>query len=182
MKFLLKLIIVLLSIAGILLIIGFFVDGTFAVTRSVTIERPRSEVVDYVRYLDNQQLYSVWYKMDPAIKTSTSGEDGTVGYITKWSSTKDDVGKGEQEITKIIDGIGFDSELRFKEPMEVTSQSSIRTTVISPTQSSISWTIKGETPYPFNLLSLFVDMDKELGPDLEKGLKNLKNILESENN
>ena len=182
MKFLLKLIVVLLSIAGILLITAFFVDGKFTVTRTVTVERPRSEVVDYVRYLDNQQLYSVWYKMDPAIKTSTSGEDGTVGYITRWSSNKEDIGKGEQEITKIIDGVGFDSELRFKEPMEVTSQASLRTKVISANQSSITWTIKGETPYPFNLLSLFVDMDKELGPDLEKGLKNLKNILESENN
>ena len=182
MRFLLKLIFVLLSIAGILLIVAFFVDGKFSVSRSVEIERPKTEVLDYVRYLDNQQLYSVWYKLDPAIATSTSGEDGTVGYITRWSSKNEEVGKGEQEITKIIDGVGFDSELRFKEPMEITSQASLRAKSISSTKSSVTWTIQGETPYPFNLLSLFIDMDKELGPDLEKGLKNLKNILESENN
>lgn len=182
MKFLLKLIVVLLAIAGILLIIGIFVDGKFSVSRSVEIERPKTEVADYVLRLNNQQIYSVWYKMDPKIKTTTSGEDGTVGFITRWSSSNDDVGKGEQEITKIIDGVGFDSELRFKEPMEVTSQASIRTNALSATRSSVSWSIRGETPYPFNVLSLFVDMDKQLGPDLEKGLKNLKTILESENN
>jgi hypothetical protein len=182
MKFLLKLIFVLLSIAGILLIVAFFVDGKFSISRSIEIERSKTDVLEYVLFLENQQDYSVWYTMDPAIKITQSGEDGTVGFITRWSSNNDEVGKGEQEITQIIDGVGFDSELRFKEPMELTAQATVRTKTISPTQSAVTWTMSGETPYPFNLLSLFIDMDEELGPDLEKGLKNLKKILESENN
>jgi hypothetical protein len=33
-------------------------------------------------------------------------------------------------------------------------------------------------PYPFNLMGLFMDMEETLGQDLEKGLKNLKRVLE----
>jgi hypothetical protein len=33
-------------------------------------------------------------------------------------------------------------------------------------------------PYPGNLMTLFIDMEEALGKDLEKGLKNLKRLLE----
>ncbi len=181
MKFLLKLIFVLLSIVGILLIVGLFVDGKYTISRSIEVERPQQEVFEYITYLENQQAYSVWYKMDPAIQMSSSGTDGTVGFISRWSSKMEDVGKGEQEITKIIDGVGIDTEIRFKKPMEITSQASIRTRTLSNSRTTVTWTFSGETPYPFNLTALFMDMDEEIGPDLEKGLKNAKIILESQN-
>lgn len=180
MKFLLKLIIVVLSIVAILLIVALFVDGNYSVSRSIEIERSQADVAEYITHLENQKEYSVWYKKDPALQLSTSGTDGTVGFISRWSSKNDEVGKGEQEITKIIDEVGIDTEIRFKEPMELTSNASIRTTALHNTKCSISWTFYGETPYPFNLMALFIDMEKEIGPDLENGLKNLKVILESE--
>jgi hypothetical protein len=42
----------------------------------------------------------------------------------------------------------------------------------------VSWSINGEMPYPMNITGLFIDMEQTLGEDLEKGLKNLKRILE----
>jgi hypothetical protein len=33
-------------------------------------------------------------------------------------------------------------------------------------------------PYPFNLMGAVINMEEMLGNDLEKGLKNLKRLLE----
>jgi len=35
-------------------------------------------------------------------------------------------------------------------------------------------------PYPMNLMLLFIDMDAELGKNLQGGLDNLKAILENQ--
>jgi len=51
-------------------------------------------------------------------------------------------------------------------------------TALDAKNTRVSWSINGEMPYPMNLTSLFFDMEEALGQDLEKGLKNLKRILE----
>ena len=51
----------------------------------------------------------------------------------------------------------------------------------SNNSTKVKWTFEGSIPYPWNIFNLFMDMDEAMGPDLEKGLNNLKVILESEN-
>jgi hypothetical protein len=36
--------------------------------------------------------------MDPDMKKTYRGTDGTVGFVSEWESNKKDVGTGEQEI------------------------------------------------------------------------------------
>ena len=50
---------------------------------------------------------------------------------------------------------------------------------VDSSKTIISWGFEGSMPYPSNLMLLFVDMEGELGGDLQSGLDNLKNILES---
>ena len=95
---------VLAGIILLLLITGLFVDGKYSVEREVTINKPKQEVFDYVKYLKNQNQFSVWAKIDPAMKTEFRGEDGTVGFVSAWDSENPDAGKGEQKIVKIDDG------------------------------------------------------------------------------
>jgi len=182
MKFLLKLLFLLLSLVAIVLIIGLFVDGKFSVNRSIEINQAQAKIFEYISQLENQQEYGVWQKKDPNISIKTSGTDRTVGFISSWDSKVEDVGKGEQEIMKIIDGKLIETEIRFKRPMEVTSQVFLELTEVSENSCTVSWRFEGESPYPFNILALFMNMDEEIGPDLDKGLKNLKIILESQNN
>ena len=182
MKFLLKLLFLLLSLVAIVLIVGLFVDGKYSVSRSVEINKSQSDVYEYVSSLENQREYGVWHKKDPKIKIKTSGIDGMVGFISSWDSNVEDVGAGEQEITKMVYDKRIETEIRFQRPMEATSQASIELSANSSNSCTVVWKMEGESPYPFNIFALFMDMDKEIGPDLEKGLKNLKSILESQNN
>lgn len=75
MKILKNTIIVIISLVVIVLIIAAFVPSEFKVEREVTINKPLTEVFDYVKYLKNQENYSVWSKIDPNMKREFIGVD-----------------------------------------------------------------------------------------------------------
>lgn len=168
----------LVGIIVLVLVTGLFVNGKYSVEREVSINKPRQEVFDYIKYLKNQSNYSVWAKIDPAMKTEFRGEDAAVGFISAWDSQNPNAGKGEQKIIKIIDGERVDYELHFIEPFESTDYAFMATSAVNDSVTSIKWGFHGEMKYPMNLMMLFMDMEKQLAPDLENGLKNLKTILE----
>ena len=165
MKFVKQFLILILALVSIVLIVALFVASDFEVSRSVEIEKERAEVFDYVRYLENHENFSVWSAIDPNIQQSYVGSEGNVGSIYKWNSEHEDV---------------IFYELRFKKPWESTAQASLNLKKISSTSTKVVWSFQGNMPWPWNITLLFMDMDSELGPDLEKGLENLKNILEVE--
>jgi hypothetical protein len=178
MKIIKKIASIILGLIALLLIIALFVNKEYAVVREVKINKPKSEVFGYVKYLKNQDNYSVWAKMDPLMKKEYKGTDGTVGFVSAWDSNVKDVGKGEQEITKITDGERLDVELRFFKPFKSTDYAYMITENISNNETKVLWGFKGKMPYPMNLMLLCMNMDKMLGKDLETGLQNLKSTLE----
>lgn len=178
MKFLKGLLLVVAGIVILALIIALFVKKDYAVEREVTINKPKSEVFEFVKHIKNQNDYSVWNKIDPnAIKTY-KGTDGTVGFISTWESNKKEMGKGEQEISNIIDGERIDMKLRFKEPFEAQDDAYMITEDAGNNQTKVKWGFKGKMAYPMNLMLLFMDMEQMLGSSLQEGLQNLKSILE----
>ena len=180
MKILKRILLVLLAIIGLVLITALFVKKDMHAEREVLINKPKSEVFNYVKYLKNQNDYSKWASMDPAMKKDFKGTDGTVGFVSAWESNNDDVGKGEQEIKGIREGERIDYEIRFKEPMESTASAYMITEAVSENQSKVKWGFDSKMMYPFNIICLFVDMDKMIGDDFETGLKKLKTQMEAQ--
>jgi Polyketide cyclase / dehydrase and lipid transport. len=148
------------------------------VEREITINKPKAEVFAYAKMLKNQNDWGPWFKKDPNMKQETVGTDGTVGFITKWDSPKQDVGAGEQEIKKIVDGEGMETELRFLKPFESKADTYLTTEAIGENQTKVKWGFSTEMPRPMNLILLFVDMDALIGKDFAEGLSSLKAILE----
>lgn len=174
-----KTILVVIAILIIIpLILALFVQKDYAVEREVTINKPVYEVFDYVRYLQNQDAYSKWGGMDPDMKQSYHGEDGSPGAISTWESEDKNVGKGEQEIIAIRENERIDYELRFMEPFQSTSQAYLITEGISENQTLVKWGFQGNMQYPMNLMFLFMDFETMIGDDLQFGLENLKTIME----
>lgn len=178
MRILKKLIFFFIGIIVLLLIAGLFVKKEYAVERAIVINKPKAEVFNYVKFVKNQDNYSVWNKKDPAMKKDYKGNDGQVGFVAAWDSSDKEVGKGEQEIVNIVDGDRIDMKLRFKEPFEAEDNAYMITETLSPNETKVKWGFKGTMNYPMNLMLLFMDMDKELGGALDAGLKDLKTILE----
>jgi hypothetical protein len=176
----LKLIAALLAAFIVFIFVASFIVGTdFSLERSVVIDKPKGEVFEYVRYLENQYNYSVWGAMDPDMTQEFRGEDGTAGFVSAWEGNED-VGRGEQEIVSITEGERIDYELRFFEPFESTSDAYMITESVMEDQTRVTWGFAGSFPRPMNLMLLFMDMNEMIGRDYETGLSNLKTILENE--
>jgi hypothetical protein len=178
MKTFIVIVVIVLSILVLLLIIGMLVKKEYTVSRKVIVNKPKPVVFDYIRLLKNQNEYSVWATMDPDMKKEFRGTDGTKGFVSAWNSENKNVGKGEQEILKIADGDRVDYEIRFIKPFESTSLASMSTLSVSENQTKVMWEFRGKMKYPMNLMLLFMNMEKMVGNDLDKGLQNLKRILE----
>lgn len=169
----------IISTAALILLVAAVSPKKYDVVRYVNIDTSSQFVFDYIKFLKNQDNFSVWAEMDPTTEKTFTGVDGTVGFVSAWKSNNKDVGQGEQEIKNIIPGKRVDFELRFIEPFQSTDQAYITTEAISDSETKVVWGFYGSMPYPMNLMLLFMDMDEMLGSDLATGLENLKQILES---
>ena len=178
MKFLklsLRIVLILISIP---LLLALVLKNDYEVEQKVTIQKPNDEVFEYIKYLKNQSNYSKWANMDPNMKKSYKGTDGTVGFVSAWNSKNPKVGKGEQEIINIIEGDRIDYELRFLEPFQATEPAFMLTRSTSETATEVTWGFSGHMNYPMNLMLFFTNLEDDLTNDIDTGLKNLKAILE----
>lgn len=172
MKILKKIFIVLLTIIAIPLVVALFVPKESSSEGQIIINKPKQEVFDYIKYVKNQDNFGIWQLSDPDMKTASEGEDGFVGFKYSWDSEK--LGKGAQVITNIVDGERMESDMFFYDFDDTPSKTYFTVESQSPDQTLVKWGISWTTPYPWNLMSLFYNMDK----DFNKGLENLKEILE----
>lgn len=161
------------------LVTALFVKQDYKVETQVVIQQPAQVVFDYIRFLGNQDNFSVWAALDPNMQKSYRGVDGTVGFVSAWQSDNPDVGSGEQEIKAIQEGQRIDFELRFYQPFESVSPAYMTTEAIAPEQTRVSWGFAGHMPYPMNLMLLVMDVETIIAADLQQGLDNLKLILET---
>jgi uncharacterized protein YndB with AHSA1/START domain len=178
MKILKVLLFVVLGVVALVLIVALFVDKQYVVEREVVINKPRQEVYDYLKYLKNQDNFSKWANLDPAMQKSYRGTDGNVGFVSAWDSKQDNVGKGEQEIKKLEDGKRVVTEIRFIRPFENTAAGYMTTDDYQGTATKVTWIFEGELPYPMNLMIPIMDIKTSIANDLDVGLTNLKTIME----
>jgi uncharacterized protein YndB with AHSA1/START domain len=166
----------LLAIIILALIYAFFSEKKYSIQSETVINKPASEVFNYVKNLKNQEKYSKWVMTDPNVKLTYTGTDGTVGFKAAWESDDKNVGVGEQEIMKIIDGKGYEAEIRFKKPMEGTSLAKTMVDSMGVNQSKVTTTFYTETPFPINLMIPIIK--NMLQKDMDQNMVNLKGQLE----
>jgi flagellar basal body-associated protein FliL len=94
MKTILIILLILADIIALLLIIALFVRKTYSIEKERTIQKPRQQVFEYIKYLKNQDNFSVWASMDPNMKKGYRGTDGTVGFVSVWDSNEKNEGMG----------------------------------------------------------------------------------------
>jgi hypothetical protein len=169
---------VLLGILALLVLLAIVAPKKYELNRSIIINRPVSEVFQYVKMVKNQDYWSPWKKRDPNMKQSFTGTDGSVGFVSKWESDHKQVGAGEQEIKSIIENERIDTELRFLKPWKSVSDAYLITKAAEGSKTEVVWGFKGVNKVPFNIMMLMYNMDKAVGTDFEEGLSSLKELLE----
>lgn len=176
MSVLLVILLVIAAITVLFLIVALLIKKDFTIEKQVVINRPKSDVFNYLKLIRNQEHYSVWVMKDPNIKIVYTGIDGTVGFTSSWVSDDKNVGIGEQEIIKMGDGESMEVEIRFKKPFEATNYARTTVTAVDQNHTKITNLFYGKSKFPMNVMNLF--MDKFIGKDMQQNLQNMKDNLE----
>jgi hypothetical protein len=168
---------ILAGIIALYLILSLIAPKKYHVFRNIEVNKPLPEVFNFIKYVKNQDHWSPWDHKDPDMKKEYSGEDGEVGFISRWKGNKQ-VGEGEQEITVIYENERMESQLRFLKPWKSESDAYIKVEEINASTTKVTWGFSGENKPPGNVFMLFFNMDKVVGKDFEEGLAALKKYLE----
>ena len=171
---------VLASVAVIL--IGFVIvvalqPDEFRVTRSAKMAAPPAMVFAQVNDYHNWDAWSPWAKLDPHAKTTIEGPTSGVGSVFSWSGN-DKVGEGSQTIIESQPDELIRIKLEFVKPFAGTSTAEF-TFQPESDQTVVTWSMFGKNNFVGKAISLFMNCDKMVGGDLEKGLASLKAIVEA---
>lgn len=175
MNILITILLILAGIIALLLIIALFMRKEYDIQREVIIDAPGGKVFDYLKQLKNQDNFNKWVMVDPGMKRTFTGTDGTVGFIYGWNGNKR-AGEGEQEIKAITEGEKIETEIRFVRPFAGTSYANMIITSVSDTQTKVTWNNASFMKYPLNIM--LSTIEKMLARDMDTSLLTLKSILE----
>jgi len=167
---------IILGIIALIVVLALLAPKNYDVSRSIEISKPKAEVFDNIKYLKKQQEWSPWAIKDPNMDLTFTGVDGEIGATSHWSGNKD-VGEGEQEITRIVEGKRIEQDLRFFKPYKSQSDCYMNLDALDGNKSKVTWGFSGKNKFPMSIMMLFMSMDKMVGKDFEQGLQNLKDNL-----
>ena len=174
---------ILLGLAGALVLFLAFAasrPAAYHVERQLEIAAP-SDVVfpvlnDLRRFTGCLVLFGTpWEQADPSMQQSFEGPAG-VGQSYAWSSKKE-LGAGRMTIEESVPNQKVVVKLEFEKPMKSTSISTL-TLAATSTGSTATWSMDGKHNFVGKALGVFMNMDKMLGTDVEKGLARLKVVAE----
>ena len=174
MKFLKYTLLGLIGLVVLLAVAGFAIPPQFKVVRSINITAPMIKIYPMVYDPKAWAKWSVWYRRDPAIKTTYSDPPAGVGAKWAWESASQ--GNGGMEMTRA----DFDKLIAYKLFLADIEGAMEGCFEFEPQGSAVkvTWSTEGNVGNnPFmRYFALF--MDRMIGPDFEAGLKNLKEIAE----
>jgi uncharacterized protein YndB with AHSA1/START domain len=151
--------------------------STYHVERSATIAAPPEVVFAQVSDFHKWEAWSPWGKLDPKMKTTYEGTQGTPGASYAWSGD-DKVGEGKMTVTAVKPNERLDIKLEFIKPFASTAANGF-TVAPAGKDTKVTWFMEGENTFVGKAFSLFADMDSMIGKDFEKGLADLKKAAEA---
>lgn len=175
---LLKILIALVLVVVVLAVIVMMQPGEFRITRSVSISAPPDAVFAQVNDLHKWEAWSPWAKLDPAAKTSYEGAASGSGAIFNWAGNNQ-VGEGRMTIIESHPDDLVRFKIDFVKPFAGTN---IAEFTFKPegAQTVVTWSMSGQNNLMGKAFSLVVNCDKMIGGQFEKGLTDLKSVVETE--
>jgi hypothetical protein len=154
--------------------------SVYHVERKLEVAAPADRVFvvlnDLHQFLGVLVLFgSPWETIDPNMQQTFEGPAPGSGQSYAWSGKK--AGKGNMAIEESVPGQKVSIKVAFEKPMASTAISTF-TLAPTPTGCFVTWSMDGNHNFVGKALGVFMNMDKMLGNDIEKGLARLKTIAE----
>ena len=172
-----KILIGLALVVVVLVIIIALQPSTYRVERSATMNAPAPVVFAQVNDFHKWNAWSPWAKLDPAMKQTFEGAPAGTGAIYVWTGNKE-VGEGRMTITESHPSDLVKIKLEFIKPFAANSDT-VFTFKPEGNQTRVTWTMNGDKNFIAKAFHLFVNIDKMVGGDFEKGLAQMKSVAEA---
>ena len=172
-----KILLGLVVIVVVLCIVIALQSSTYHVERTATVNAPAPVVFAQVNDFHNWNAWSPWAKLDPAMKQTFEGAPAGNGAIYTWNGNKE-VGQGQMLITESHPSDLVKIKLDFIRPFAGTSDT-VFTFKPAGNQTAVTWSMNGDKNFIAKAFHLFVNMDKMIGADFEKGLAQMKAVAEA---
>jgi len=172
----------LIAIAVLLVLFSAVVatrPSQFTVLRGTSIAAPPQVVYAQVADFHKWPAWSPWAKLDPEMKMTFAGTDGSPGATYEWTGNSK-VGEGRMTVVNVRATTLFALKLEFLKPFEATNDCTFTfvPTVGGGTQAT--WAMSGHNGFLQKAFAMFMNMDKMVGGDFERGLASLKQVSEGE--
>jgi uncharacterized protein YndB with AHSA1/START domain len=172
-KVLLSFLLSVAIVAGVIFLQG----DSYTVVHTTTIAASPDRVFANVNDFHLWNEWSPWAKIDPAMKQAFSGAPAGTGAVYKWSGNKE-AGEGSMTMSDSVPADHITIQLAFTRPY--VSESVIGFAMRAEgAGTKVSWTMHGRNNFALKAVALFSSMDKLIGPDFERGLKQLKAVSEA---
>jgi len=171
-----KILVVLAVIIAGILVAACFQPNTFHVERTVTVAAAPDKIMPHINDFHNWGAWDPWAKMDPSMKVTYSGAASGKGAVYEWVGNGQ-VGQGRMEITDATP-MEVAIQLDFLKPMAAQDKA-LFTLVPWGTSTKVTWAMDGNVPFIGKIFHLFMNMDKMVGGQFEKGLADLKAAAET---
>jgi hypothetical protein len=164
-------------VIGAFLIIVALQPAEYRVERSATMAAAPTQIFEQVNDFHNWGGWNPWGKLDPAMRVTYEGAPAGVGSVYKWLGNKN-VGEGKMTITQSRPAELVGIRLDFYKPFKATSDTEFSFQPQSDGKTVVTWRMNGRNNFIAKAMHMICNMDKMIGSQFEKGLSDMKQIVE----
>ena len=172
--------VILISLAAIVVVLAVVVamqPADFRVERSAMMSAPPQAVFVQVDDLRKWEAWNPWQKIDPAMKMTYAGPPSGPGASYAWAGNNH-VGERRLTITESRPNDLVRIKLEFMKPLAATNTATF-TFKPQGNQTAVTWSMEGRNNFLAKAINLFMNMDRMVGSQFEKGLADMKKVVES---
>jgi len=160
---------------AVVLVLAAMQPDQFRVQRSAAINAPPEKIFPLISDL---KAWTAWspFEKDAAMKRTYSPSTSGKGAAYAWDGNSQ-VGAGNVLITDAPAPSRVSLNLNMVRPLEVHNAVDFTLTPAGES-TTVTWAMRGEVPYFAKVIHVFMNMDKMVGGEFEKGLANIKAIAE----
>ena len=162
-------------VAGVLIFTAFKSDEMYVSREMVILASPEA-LFPYINNTQKSYEWMPWAEGDSGIEIKYSGPLEGIGAKASWNGKQ--MGVGTSEVVESIANKVVKTKLEYTKPFEMSQFAEISLTQ-STGSTLVKWSVSGHKNYFFRLMGLFMNCDKMIGGEFEKGLNKLKLLTEN---
>lgn len=147
------------------------------ISREIVVNATPDVIFPLINNSQRSTEWMPWKDTDPQAVMTFSGPAEGIGSTSSWDSPGQ-MGSGKAEVVESIPNQKVTTALTYTKPMEMTQTAEV-SLLPSGAGTLVKWSVSGKNSFGGRIMCFFMDMDKVVGKQFEKGLKKLKGIVES---